>query len=306
MASEPRETFTVEIAPGAPVQCSCPISATGALRPLALLVGWYQSKPRLVQKYAALYEELGYSTAVMVPPPGSVFTFNDTRPKEIADGLLHLIGTHPKFAEASRAGAGVVIQVFSNGGCFFARHMYLHLKNKTSSADADGQAPDWLQSMRNGKVFAATVFDSCPIYLHVYLAARALTGGSRTVNSILFAMVYFLFGLFVLLCWPIRGRPGPSYFRDMEEYNLGSLLYIYSDNDYVMSEDTPALVQRRLALAQELDDQHVHELHFTDSDHVMHFREHPLEYKAAVHRLCNEDVNRHRESQNLSRWTHSS
>eukprot|EP00171_Calliarthron_tuberculosum_P016624 IDg16624t1 len=47
--------------------------------PAALLFGWFGAKPRHVDKYAARWNAMGYSTALVVAPTSVVFAFGQRK-----------------------------------------------------------------------------------------------------------------------------------------------------------------------------------------------------------------------------------
>jgi hypothetical protein len=125
--------------------------------PLVLLMGWYASTPKQVQKYAQHYNALGSPTLHLTLPHEAVF---GKRTRELQDaicGELEALVKDP--ATPLPEHSSVVVHAFSNGGVFGL----LQVLPSTTPA---------LFSKLSG-----VIYDSAPCYLHAISGARAFSYG---------------------------------------------------------------------------------------------------------------------------------
>mmetsp|Transcript_26207 Transcript_26207/g.63696 ORF Transcript_26207/g.63696 Transcript_26207/m.63696 type:complete len:308 (+) Transcript_26207:276-1199(+) len=293
------DRFEVDIQPKLGVFCSIRnVPGETGVAPLAVLFGWLGSKREHVRKYALLYERMGYSTVVVIAPLTAIFAVGYQPQREIAEAVLRLIAEHPKVSQAFKNNAGIVLHPFSNGGAFIVRWMYNLVVDSNFVARTDSS---WTEKFRNGDAVAGVVYDSCPVALEPYLAIRAILGGKKNPNPLSHLLVALVFYVYMAVFWIFHGVPAEPYLRDMEALDFGPELYIYSDADDVMDEQTEKFVQRKMSLRNN-GAQLIRELHFKDSAHVAHLRKHPEKYKDAIVSVNNSWVVPFRERSKSSTW----
>lgn len=222
---------------------------------LILLFGWLGARLRHVQKYATGYHQLYPSSPIII-----VRSFHsDLRPfskfAQEFHSLTVLLQLHD--VDLTKAGNRVLIQSFSNGGCWSTSALI----NKLPSSGI--LRP---QTM---------IFDSCPgrarysVFIRAFIHAGNLTFLGKLVYTPVITLVYFLYKF---LC-RIRGKdPFGERRREMLHHIRSNVrVYIYSKEDRLISYNDILTHAKQVRDYYQGHDTVICE-EFIGSDHVAHLR----------------------------------
>jgi len=141
-------------------------------RPLVLLCGWLNCRPRDLDKYATAWRELGHDTLATCPGLGPLLW------PPLADRAAERLETAALAALAGRPNAAVIAHVFSNGG-FYAAGAVLGREREREREErenkGEGSRSPSPSSLNLSARLAGLAFDSCPARLDPDLAARGVT-----------------------------------------------------------------------------------------------------------------------------------
>lgn len=262
-------------------RCRTRSDADAKNAPLVVMLGWHGAKARNVEKYAQVYEKMGFSSVSCTAPLHVTFGF-ETKQREYAQAIFGFVFEDDRLADG--VNNGVVIHVFSNGGGFVLWRLQDMLSGSPRSAKSTIE-PEWISRLRKGITVAALVFDSAPCYPHPEAGASAIIRGSQLpgpIRHLIAWVTVFLMGLaFKIFSGEL---PGPPYFRAMEELDLQCPeVYLYAKDDDLVDDLTPALInKKRERISQDSHGCFIEAHAFDNSNHVIMLRTHPEEYERII------------------------
>jgi len=265
---------------------------TPAEKPTAVVVllGWYGSKLRHVQKYSKLYEDQGCTTITAHLDPTTIMLKRDRKIGKFVDVLV------PQIANQLRPHEGIplILHAFSNGGSVVIQSLEQRLESRTTKTgktkkNDKTQDEDW-ELVQSRYRHGASIFDSAPAYISVkkiLQATRAAT--SKPLVPILFTSlcgVYMQMRNISAICKrkPLFPIEFWNHWTDAPAHSAIQA-YVYSTADVVT--DTEKLAEL-VELRRSKNNQNVKTLVFDDSEHVQHLRKHPEEYTSFVIGVLNE------------------
>jgi len=238
--------------------------------PWIILFGFAGSKPRQLDKQAAVYNELGYNSLSTILPHQHLFYYNTAEVRNCADLVVEEILKHQI--------KDIVIHSLSNNGAALYQHL-------TQTA-----------AVRSGKIAVkGAVFDSAPgpANFRDYFPELQSTSGSLSRTFLLFSFpaINYINGMKLseiiassvdqLKNFPSNWSknrhvpwPGPYMMNEKQEWPL---LFIYSKKD----TQIPWSFIHGVSEAQRLRGRMVVTKMFT-SGHVAHLKNNPKEYSEAL------------------------
>ncbi len=247
---------------------------------IVVLFGWLTCQDKHLYKYAEMYHQsIGVEVVLRhTVPTGKVLRRKQRGVVRAAEEMMALVPVY--FPNAK-----VVVQYFSNGGCFVHRRL-LHLLNGHYDRHPhhfyDGKGPKGTYTFPQ---LAATIFDSCPAHADASTGAKAVSAALRGPLARILVYTTVRFGLEVYglaQFWRFERK----YVADMSRHDhlLIPSLYIYSDDDVITDA---ALVENVVAsrkaffTAQGLPADAMIETWKVPepSSHVCHYARHPAAYK---------------------------
>lgn len=285
-----------------PAASQAPASQGGGL---AILLGWMGSKHKQLRKYAELYTQRGYDVLTVTPRPQHVMVPSST---------WHLVSAVARSANTLAPDSPVVTQGFSVGGFLFASMLQVSAATRGSYAGVDGGA--YAAAAEAGTRVTALQPGAPPPFTAATCGTAVRTDNAevaqllrRTVGFVADSPVDY-FGVPKGLAFAVAGQVLPhaqpslawgissalAAFPGIQRFHLAAshrYLYdplgcpaatLYSLADHV-ADPQPILDVH--ALWQKAGVQSA--LHiFEDTRHVLHMRQHPKQYQAAVHALLDE------------------
>ena len=227
-------------------------------RLIVLMAGWAESRHNALSKYASIYTDLGIPCVCLANSVTNMwYTSLGNRATQ---KIIHLLDS------SLESPTSLLLHIFSGGGyVLFPRLL-----------DEQNQPNSLLQSKL---IPSAIVFDSGPpifSYKSGFAAARLLyeQGGS----NILTLSLACVFG--ALTNATIGSRKNLEREAALSHPSLLQFpqLYLYSEMDTVC----PAEVIRKVMEDQKSQGRNVSSHCWSDTDHVRHFFEHPLEYRQEI------------------------
>mmetsp|Transcript_5539 Transcript_5539/g.6797 ORF Transcript_5539/g.6797 Transcript_5539/m.6797 type:complete len:290 (+) Transcript_5539:95-964(+) len=234
---------------------------------LILIMGWYASTPKQVQKYADIYNTQGFNTVHLTLPHSAVFGFEAFQNQQaIAKDIEDLLSNGDKIPISPPS--MIVAHVFSNGGVFGLMHF---LPTTTPI----------LFSKLSG-----VIYDSGPCYPTATCGARALSYGI-TNNATSRRLLTILFWPFFFMLQEIIGRfdtlPNRDFWARCISYPFkGPDLYLYSESDLLCDTlQLESLIEIRNRRHYDIGGVTRH--NFKTTQHVLHYRQEEEKYLKLVH-----------------------
>lgn len=263
----------------------------GDTKTVVLMYGWLGAEDKHLKKYANMYVDLDCTVVYGTTKVTNIMMRNEkglrTFAMESVKKAAKIIRDMEKADENNRSTIPVVLHYFSNGGAFVADRLQRMIR---ATKDESGRSPRGGNDGGDLKdlMFIAhrlqngfEVLDSAPAYLYKQIFFLALESALPNLVVRLLAKMC----LRCILLWKniliLSGKPS-----DREEFWDGVThsdicrrqLYLYSERDkltdYKMVEN---LIEERKKMGIEIL---AHK--FEDSEHVLHFRGYPEEYKALI------------------------
>lgn len=270
-------------------------------RPTVLLLGWYGSSARNLDKYAGLYRQMGYNSVATTSPTTVAFSFSHASTLPFLLSILRILA-----ADARLLAGGLVFASFSNGGAILFPKV-AQLLGDSGGTDANLQRELGLQpadvpvvdAVR--KATAAIVFDSSPCYLHADKGAEAVVSGLGLENTYLSFLARAGFHVVAKLQVLLYGDVPARFWRQLREAKYPCPeMYIYSTFDKLLDhtalEDLVAF-RKQNGLTKRIDVFRVDDAH-----HVQIMRVHPKQYAAYLNDMNEWGVNAFRKQNNMDSW----
>ena len=152
-------------------------SESSAIKPVAVILGWNDSKMKHLKKYSGLFESRGWSTVCLPTKSYNTFLRSDTKVKTISFYMIDLI------KELAKNGNPVFLCSFSSGGCTVHFHI------------AEALTTEGHQYFNAFKV-AGSIFDSCPLdHNNMSVDKAQLTVAGEIKNPIIKAFISYALGM---------------------------------------------------------------------------------------------------------------
>ena len=232
-------------------------------RPIALVLGWGNSRHRYLKKYAELLGKNGFDTVMVTNTLFDAILFPETKSKKLAKEVLDAIQNHYSEDASPRP---ILLYPFSNGGCA----VYYFICNTLCD-----KSYKFYGSFR----IVGTIFDSCPVNPNmesIPIVQKAFT--DRVKNPLLKAVMWYSLRLavpFVVWLNPVV----KVFMHELENSPISSpQLFLYSKADSLApwhDIEQVANYRQKLGITIKIKD-------FDDSPHVGHYKQYPKEYEKIV------------------------
>lgn len=245
------------------------------IKAVVVVLGWFGSKLRHVEKYSALYQARHCATITGHLDETTVMLLDTAKINEFAKQVVHQAA---KLLRTSNE-IPLVLHAFSNGGGLVIKAIENHLDRMDDKADVE---PDWL-IVKERLAKGAEFFDSAPVYIHPYAIQNAVRAGlpNPIVRFLSSLVMWFLIHLGNLMAF-LHGRHN---FRDRYWHHWTTSAkhspvqaYVYSTADDITD---PAKVEE-LTTIRAKKGVRVLTKRFDDSGHVQHLLKHRSEYCALL------------------------
>lgn len=242
---------------------------------VVLLLGWFGSKLRHVQKYAEIWEERGCATVTGSLDSRSLMVVD----VEKIDEFVILMGKEAaKLLRASGDKVPLICHAFSNGGGIPLQRLEQVMEEKSRKGnDNDDDVREW-KLIRERLQLGAEIFDSAPAYPDMETFKGAITAGLPGFTGLLVFYVVVLYYQTLNLIRTIQGSQawGDVYWKHWECSPAYAPMqaYIYSTADTITkSGKLDELVRTRAENGVQ-----VKVKRFEDCLHVQHMMKHRAEY----------------------------
>ncbi|XP_028390930.1 transmembrane protein 53-like [Dendronephthya gigantea] len=227
-----------------------------SLKPLVVILGWNDCKPKHLKKYSDIFEDKGWSTICLPAKSFNTFFRTGTKVKKLGLYIAEVI------KDQTEKDQPVFLYSFSNGGIA----VYFHLTEALTTPG--GQ-------FYNSFNVVGSVFDSCPNKPTIESIERVqISITEQMKNSVLRSIVWYAVRLFL----PFLVKTTPLLHRIFDD--LGKLplkspqLFLYSKGDYLAyCDDIEEHIEDRKAQGVR-----VFSKCWDDSLHVQHYIKYPEEY----------------------------
>eukprot|EP00979_Chaetoceros_neogracilis_P017451 scaffold10220_cov272-Chaetoceros_neogracile.AAC.32 len=245
-------------------------------KPLVIFAGWLGCQIKSLDRYAALYNSLGFKIMRVIAKPATIVVASSEN--------RYYTGLHGETMDqlamnviknaASLTSSYIIFHVFSNGGCFLWESIRDILSEENLSAEAK------ILKTR----LQAVVFDSSPAYYseNRELLKNALKYCSPSDSNIVHSYLQSReTSLGKEKCSQTRLQRARHYWDGMKNcsYPVHSLYICSKDDKLTPFEELYDLIQHR-------ESQHnsyiVEHCIFEDSAHCQHILKYPLEYKECI------------------------
>ena len=233
-------------------------SESSAIKPVAVILGWNDSKMKHLKKYSGLFESRGWSTVCLPTKSYNTFLRSDTKVKTISFYMIDLI------KELAKNGNPVFLCSFSSGGCTVHFHI------------AEALTTHGHEHFNAFKV-VGSVFDSCPATPNlesIPQIQKSVTDGIK--NPVIKAATWYALGIAIphVLKKPLVQR----FSQDLGKMPLKNPeLFLYSKGDMLVpyQDITKHIGNRESQLGQAGK---VFSKCWEDSSHVSHYKKYPEQY----------------------------
>lgn len=265
---------------------------------VVIMFGWFGAVSKHLKKYADLYVTHSQHKCAAVYGTASnaaIITRNDSKLTSIVIDAVRKAVEIIKAAESAtntKEEIPVILHYFSNGGAFVVEKFWLMMKKATISP-RNTEEDEYLQFINTRlKTRGFEVLDSAPAYVYDDTARRVIDSSVRSLflrNSlkilISITIVLMKTSAFILK----KENAAQVFWRNMLESNLcRRQAFVYSSIDKL----TDAKKLSDFVEARRKHGIEIIVVKFDDSDHVLHMKKHPKEYKEQiVDRVLNEVVN---------------
>jgi len=265
---------------------------------VVIMFGWYNSAPKHVKKYAELYSNQPQNKCAVVY--GSLMTsafitrnhtllysFVMEAVRKAVEIIKHVESENSRTGgAAAEKKVPVILHYFSNGGAFAVEKFGIMMKDAIAGNLAERQDAEDLKTINSRlKTKGFEVLDSAPGYLKNLLRLAFATINTSIPFLPLKLVVMFLVSisaiLMILAKFLVPGREALKtiFWNNMLESDVCQRqAFIYSSVDKLANGDKiDEFVEARKKKGID-----VTVLKFDDSEHCMHMKAHPTEYKEKI------------------------
>ena len=225
-------------------------------KPLVVILGWNDCKPKHLEKYSNIFEAKGWLTICLPAKSFNTFFRSGTEVKKIGMYIAEVIN------DQTQKDQPVFLYAFSNGGCA----VYFHLTEALTTAGG----PHY-----NSVNVVGSIFDSCPVKPTIESVGRVqISMTEHMKNPVVRPIVWYTVG-FVL---PLLVKINPMiqrFFDDLAKIPITCpQLFLYSKADHLaFCDDVEEHMNDRKAQGVK-----VFSKCWDDSLHVQHYMKYPEEY----------------------------
>lgn len=302
----------------------------GEPRPMALLLGWIGAEKHQLDKYAQLYRTLGYITVCATAPTKVIFSPFQHTIKQFTISVLRKANAVAATSSSSsapsqrprsdksidiKAGGGLILHVFSNGGAFCLATIFEDDENeytKPHHPSSNSLIIEWVRINSS-----AIIYDSAPCYTHREASAKALAIGvasmlettDQRIMRVIEQGYMRLTGLFDRVL-KYQQQQSERFWTVMKDHRFWcDEMYVFSSTDHMLDvEKLDDLIASRQQQKKKMNNAsggverfQVLKVKVDDARHVMILKRHARTYIEAVGR-AHESVNRWRVEHGLGRW----
>ena len=269
-----------------------PSNSQSSVKAVVIMLGWIGSQLKHVRKYADLYVQKDCAVVISCPPVTIIFRAESPMRIQALNAVREAARIIRKvekngFLSSRNIEVPVLIHYFSNGGAYVAQALDRMIKevksgSGTLAALTDDDISDILFVSERLYKQGYEVVDSAPAYFSTESAHNALNESvpNLAIRIIIKAFLYVVFNLEVAILL-MRGKESPAetfWNRVLFSELCSRQAFIYSSSDKITdASKVDELIKERSARGFDITYSK-----FNDSNHVMHFRKHPDEYKAMV------------------------
>jgi len=265
-----------------------PSNSQSSVKAVVIMLGWIGSKLKHVRKYADLYVQKDCAVVISCPPVTIIFRAEGPMRAQALNAVkeaARIVRKVEMNGSSRNVEVPVLIHYFSNGGAYVAQaldRMVKEVKSGTLSALTDEDISDILFVSERLYKQGYEVADSAPAYFSTESAHNALNESvpNLAIRTIIKAFLYIVFNLEVAIL-VMQGKESPAetfWNRVLFSELCSRQAFIYSSSDKITdASKVDELIKERSARGFDITYSK-----FSDSNHVMHFRKHPDEYKAMV------------------------
>lgn len=277
---------------------------------VVIMYGWVGSTPRNLKKYASMYSSSccetrqssrkangennksnnGSNVAVVYGTAGTHRVITRRLDANVLDSVrkaVEIIRNAESARETSHNNGEVTIPIvlhyFSNGGAFMAETLDRMIKDATSGHMKDKKDSEDLTFLsKRLKTKGYEVLDSAPVYLHDDVAYKVMDASvsNLPLRVVLKGLVFLTSSTLKISSWICREvRTDVLFWNNMLESDLCQRqVVVYSTIDKLTD---PKKVEEFIVERNErgID---VTVVKFDDTDHVLHMKDHPIEYQEGV------------------------
>lgn len=255
---------------------------------VVILFGWTGATMKHLSRYADIYSDNGCTTICRVASVPQLMLRDKEALRSVAIDAIKEANSVVRSAEkegTSESKTPVIIQVFSNGGCFILEEVMAMIADESS---LDPGLNEEVELIKSRLRLGALVFDSGPAYPSLFTGFLAIHHSIpdiflRTkIQTALFAAIVYDVLFHLVTSQP----PSATQFWERMTYGTDELkcehIYIYSESDQVTDHlKLKELIKKK----KERDLVSVTSMKLLNSPHVRHLTTHKKEYLSMVHQI---------------------
>lgn len=278
------------------------------VKAVVIMFGWVGGEMKHLKKYADLYfnhPRHKCNVVYGIASIATVFTRNESNLAMIAmDAVQKAVKTIQSAESAincdnnndTKKEIPVILHYFSNGGAFVVEKLWLMMKKATSPGEITMENQKNTEDLnfisKRLRMRGFEVLDSAPAYISDDLVQKVINASFQ--NLPLSARKIFgclVSGLFKLAAYIRKsGNDAEVFWTNMIESNLCQRqVFVYSSVDKI----THVKKLEEFIEARRKHGIDITVLKFDDSDHVLHMKTHPEEYKEKILDYCLDAVANH-------------
>ena len=263
-------------------------SSSSSPQAVVLLLGWWGSKMRHVQKYSELYHERDCDTVTAIVDPKTITCFDLYMLDDFARQVASDVAEKVRFIESKNDDKAkkipVLTHAFSNGGVYPLWRLEVLIERARMNQGAENEASHQLSQIDQdlllvGDRLQVQLFDSSPCFPHTLSALKAMDHAIsnpmiRQVTRIALLVKIFFAQILRLILGTTDRRM--DFWKAMKVSRLAPHhAYVYSPSDEICDVE---LLEELIDAKKQQHNSSVTVQKFDDSDHVQHVRKYPKEY----------------------------
>mmetsp|Transcript_17318 Transcript_17318/g.40200 ORF Transcript_17318/g.40200 Transcript_17318/m.40200 type:complete len:296 (+) Transcript_17318:36-923(+) len=265
---------------------------------VVILLGWYGSKLRHIQKYSKLYEDRDCATITAHLDIPTTMLKLDRRIGKFVDKIVTRAATLLR----PHKDIPLVMHAFSNGGSLVIQNLEQRIQREEAEEQQQGRSKrsitknrklkeeDW-ELVKSRYCIGASIFDSAPAYVSpkgISNAAKSAMSNKPVILPLICTSIMVFYMQMRTLAALCKGKPAfpIEYWNHWTDAPVHSAIqaYVYStDDDVSDSFKLDDLVEIRRS-----KESTVITKVFEDSAHVQHLRKYPKEYGLFIDEVLNE------------------